>query len=268
LNLTEDERNELNSSGRETVFYNRVRWSRDYLSKACLLENHKRGFFRITERGKKVLNQRPKEIDSKFLSQFPEFSEFKKLKKESFKFEEEIDEALNKTPQELIDYGYQQIRKDLEIELLKLVKNCSALFFEKLVVDLLVRMGYGGSISDAGKAIGKSKDGGIDGIIKEDKLGLDIVYIQAKRWDQTVVGSPEIQKFAGALQGKKARKGVFITTSKFSRDAREYVKLIDSKIVLIDGQELAKFMIDNNVGVFTVDTYEIKKIYSDYFTDE
>ncbi len=140
--------------------------------------------------------------------------------------------------------------------------------FQKIMLPLLVKMGYGGSRRDAGRAIGKSGDGGIDGIIKEDKLGLDIVYIQAKRWDNTVVGRPEIQKFVGALHGQRARKGVFITTSKFSQDAREYVALIDSKIVLIDGQELAQLMIDNNVGVSIVSTYEIKKIDSDYFADE
>ncbi|WP_348535430.1 restriction endonuclease [Komarekiella delphini-convector] len=140
-------------------------------------------------------------------------------------------------------------------------------FFERLVIDLLIKMGYGGSRRDAGKAIGKSGDGGIDGIIKEDKLGLDVVYIQAKRWDSNVIGRPEIQKFVGALYGQRAKKGVFITTSNFTQDAKRYVSGIDIKVVLIDGQELAQLMIDNNVGVSTVSVYEIKKIDSDYFTD-
>lgn len=223
---------------------------------------------KITERGIKLLNQSPSEINVKFLKQFPEFVQFISPKKDNNDFEQGIEEILDTTPQESIEFGYQKIRKDLEIDLLNRVKSCSADFFERLLVDLLVKMGYGGSRRDAGKAIGKSGDGGIDGIIKEDKLGLDIVYIQAKRWDNTVVGRPEIQKFVGALHGQRARKGVFITTSKFSQEAREYVSVIDSKIVLIDGQQLAQFMIDNNVGVSTVSTYEIKKLDSDYFTDE
>ncbi|WP_323314147.1 restriction endonuclease [Anabaena cylindrica] len=225
-------------------------------------------FFQITDRGKNILIRNPSEINLKFLNQFPEFIEFKTTKKDNDKSEPEIIEISETTPQESIEFGYQKIRKELELELLNRVKSCSPDFFERLVVDLLVKMGYGGSRRDAGRAIGKSGDGGIDGIIKEDKLGLDIVYIQAKRWDNTVVGRPEIQKFVGALHGQRARKGVFITTSRFSQEAREYVSIIDSKIVLIDGQELAQLMIDNHVGVSTVSIYEIKKIDSDYFTDE
>ncbi|MFB2839116.1 winged helix-turn-helix domain-containing protein [Floridanema evergladense] len=268
FNLSDEERKELLPSGQQAVFDNRVGWARTHLKKAGLLEDPKRGFFKITDRGLQILNQSPTEINLNFLMQFPEFIKFRTTRKETENNDTEIPEILDKTPQESIEFGYQKIRKDLEFELLNRVKSCSADFFERLVVDLLVRMGYGGSRRDAGKAIGKSGDGGIDGIIKEDKLGLDIVFIQAKRWDNTVVGRPEIQKFVGALHGQRARKGVFITTSTFSHDAREYVSIIDSKIVLIDGQQLAQFMIDNNVGVSTVSTYEIKKIDSDYFTDE
>lgn len=271
FNLSDEERKELLASGQQAVFDNRVGWARTYLKKADLFVSPKRGYFQITDKGKDVLIQNPGEINIKFLNQFPGFIEFKNTKKDNDKSEPEITEIIEiseTTPQESIEFGYQKIRKELEFELLNRVKSCSPDFFERLVVDLLVKMGYGGSRRDAGRAIGKSGDGGIDGIIKEDKLGLDIVYIQAKRWDNTVVGRPEIQKFVGALHGQRAKKGVFITTSRFSQEAREYVSIIDSKIVLIDGQELAQLMIDNHVGVSTVSIYEIKKIDSDYFTDE
>jgi restriction system protein len=267
LNLTHEERKELLPSGQQSIFENRVGWARTYLKKSGLLEYPRRGYFQITERGLQVLKDSPSEINVKFLMQFSEYVEFTATRKENNPSEIELTNTLNKTPQESIELGYQTIRKDLEIELLKRLKSCSADFFERLVVDLLVKMGYGGSRRDAGKAIGKSGDAGIDGIIKEDKLGLDIVYIQAKKWDTTVVGRPEIQKFVGALHGQRARKGVFITTSTFSSEAKEYVAMIESKIVLIDGQDLAQLMIDNNVGVSIIATYEIKKIDSDYFTE-
>ena len=215
-----------------------------------------------------MLNEKPSVINTQFLEQFPEYIEFITTRRNVDNGNLIIEPDVDNTPQESIERGYQQIRKEVETEILNRVKSCSPDFFERLVVDLLLKMGYGGSRRDAGKAIGKSNDGGIDGIIKEDKLGLDIVYIQAKKWDNTVVGRPEIQKFVGALHGQRARKGVFITTSRFSQEAKDYVAIIDSKIVLIDGQELAQLMIDNNVGVSTVSTYEIKKIDSDYFTDE
>lgn len=275
--LSDEERKELLPSGQQAIFDNRVGWAKTYLTKAGLLEAPKRGFLKITERGSKILHQAPLLINIQFLEQFPEYVKFKNAKKLASSSNSVVNEVedladnlsiLNNTPQESIERGYHQIRQELEIEILNRVKSCSPDFFERLVVDLLVTMGYGGSRRDAGKAIGKSNDGGIDGIIKEDKLGLDIVYIQAKKWDTTVVGRPEIQKFVGALHGQRARKGVFITTSRFSQDAKDYVSLIDSKIVLIDGQELAQLMIDNNVGVSTLSIYEIKKIDSDYFTDE
>lgn len=266
--LTEEERKQLLPSGQQAVFDNRVGWARTYLKKSGLLAAPKRGFFQITEGGLQVLRQSPPKIDLNFLTQFPEFIKFKNNRKEIENTETEIEENRDNTPQESIEFGYQTIRQELEIELLNRIKTCSAEFFEKLVVDLLVKMGYGGSRRDAGQAIGKSGDEGIDGIIKQDKLGLDIVYIQAKRWDNTVVGRPEIQKFVGALHGQRARNGVFITTSTFSKHAREYLSKIDSKIVLIDGKMLAELMIDNNVGVSIISIYEIKKIDSDYFADE
>jgi restriction system protein len=268
FNLSEEERKELLPSGQQAIFDNRVGWAKTYLKKARLLESPQRGFIKITDRGKKVLNEKPSIINTQFLEQFPEYIEFRTTRRNVDNGNLIIEPDVDNTPQESIERGYQQIRKEVETEILNRVKSCSPNFFERLVVDLLIKMGYGGSRRDAGKAIGKSSDGGIDGIIKEDKLGLDIVYIQAKRWDNTVVGRPEIQKFVGALHGQRARKGVFITTSRFSQEAKDYVAMIDSKIVLIDGQELAQLMIDNNVGVSTVSTYEIKKIDSDYFTDE
>jgi len=174
-----------------------------------------------------------------------------------------------RTPQEEIDDAYQQIRARLSAELLSTVQGCTPEKFERLVVDLLVRMGYGGSHRDAGQAIGRSGDGGIDGIIKEDRLGLDAIYIQAKRWaDTNGVGRPEIQKFAGALQGHRARKGVFITTSYFTKEAHDFVKHLDNKIVLIDGAALARMMIDSGLGVTSVASYELKRLDTDYFEDD
>jgi restriction system protein len=209
-----------------------------------------------------VLSQEPEEINVAFLKQFPEFVEFQRPKKKK-----EEKEDIEQTPEEEIEAAFQTLREGLAAELMETVKSCSPTFFERLVVDLLVKMGYGGTRKDAGQAIGRGGDGGIDGIIKEDRLGLDTVYIQAKRWDGTV-GRPEIQKFAGALAGQKARKGIFITTSKFTGNAHEYVSLIDTKIVLIDGDTLAQLMMDFGIGVTTVSSYEVKRIDSDFFTEE
>jgi len=170
-------------------------------------------------------------------------------------------------PEEALETAYQELQDNLSSELLQTIKDCSPEFFERLVIDVLIKMGYGGSRKEAGQAVGRTGDGGIDGIIKEDKLGLDIIYIQAKRWEGSV-GRPEIQKFAGALQGQRARKGIFITTSDFTKDALDYVKNIDSKIILIDGSQLAELMIEHSVGVSPVASYEIKKIDSDYFIED
>ncbi|MGZ5224669.1 MAG: restriction endonuclease, partial [Burkholderiales bacterium] len=243
-------------------------WARTYLKKAGLIESTRRAYFRIAERGRSVLAKNPTRIDVKFLEQFPEFVAFRDLRRE------QVDDkppalaaGTEATPEEALDAAYQRLRIDLESELLDQVKAASPAFFERLVVELLVRMGYGGTLRDAGQAVGKSGDGGIDGIIKEDLLGLDVIYIQAKKWEGTV-GRPEIQKFAGALQGHRARKGVFITTSAFSSDAIEFAVRIDSKIVLIDGAMLARYMIDNDVGVSAYRSYQVKKIDSDYFSEE
>ena len=269
--LSEEEINELLPSGRQTRFDNRSRWAKIYLLKSGLLEYSRRGFVRITERGKAVLAQNPTKIDMVFLKQFPEYVEFKrKSKRENgTNISEEAFSEKDITPEETIDRGYLEIRKALASELLEQVLNVSPARFERLVIDLLVKMGYGGGFKDAGTHAGKSGDEGIDGTIREDKLGLDMIYIQAKRWKPgNQVGRPEIQKFVGALAGQGAKKGIFITTSSFSKEARDYSPKNETKIVLIDGDELAQLMIDYNLGVSVISTYEIKRIDSDYFGEE
>lgn len=267
FNLSEDEIAERIPSGLETKIKNRVSWISTHLKKAKLIENPKRGAFKITNRGIDLLNQNPKRIDMKILRTFPEYVESIKSKNETYpQYISEIKES-SVTPEESLETAYQTIRNALATEILDKVKSCSPSFFERLVVELLVAMGYGGTLQDAGKAVGKSGDGGIDGIIKEDRLGLDVIYLQAKRWEGNV-SRPEIQKFAGALLGNQARKGVFITTSDFTKEAKDYVKTITSNIILINGEELAELMIDYNVGVSVATTYEIKKIDSDYFSEE
>lgn len=267
--LTAEEREALLPSGRQATFDNRVGWARTYLKKAGLLRSPKRGYFEITPRGLDILKQNPAKITWQYLMQFEEFVEFQSPKEKTAVSTGPLadDKDDGQTPEEEMEAVYQQLREELASELLDAIKGCSPTFFERLVVDLLVKMGYGGTRKDAGQAIGKSGDGGIDGIIKEDRLGLDIVYIQAKKWDGNVIGRPEIQKFAGALQGQRARKGVFITTSSFTQHARDFVSRIDSKIVLIDGEQLAQLMIDYDMGVSRIASYEIKRVDSDYFTD-
>jgi restriction system protein len=267
--LTDEERKELLPSGQQAVFDNRVGWARTYLKKAGLIDSPKRGVNKITKRGLEVLENKPNLINVKLLEQFPEFIEFKTTKKETTEVEEKVVEPNTQTPEETLEYSYQKIRKELAQDLLHKVINLPSSFFEKFVVELLVKMGYGGSIKDAGKAIGKTNDEGIDGTIKEDKLGLDIIYIQAKRWQtRSVVGRPEIQKFVGALAGQGAKKGIFITTSSFTKEAKEYTPKNETKIVLIDGEQLAQLMIDHDLGVSPVTKYEIKRIDNDYFGEE
>ncbi len=265
--LTDAEMNELLPSGQQPRFNNRVAWARSYMSKAALLESTRRGYFCISQRGQDVLSRNPSEINVKYLEQFPEFIEFRAKHREPVEPAESSQTETLQTPGELLEAAYQKLREDLSSELLMTITECSPSFFERLVIDALVKMGYGGSRKEAGKAIGRSGDEGIDGIINEDRLGLDVIYIQAKRW-QATIGRPEIQKFAGALQGHRAKKGIFITTSNFSREAMDYVAKIDSKIVLIDGEQLTQLMIDHNVGVTCVTSYETKRIDSDYFIED
>jgi len=269
--LSDAERAQLLPSGQQGIFKNRIGWARTYLKKAFLVEAPRRGVFKITDRGLKILTTNPVRIDGKFLEQFPEFMEFRDLSRTTneIKVDSERTGAIpiaTSTPEEAIEVAYQGLREQLAQELLSAVLSCSPTFFEQLVVDLLVKMGYGGSRRDAGERIGQSGDGGVDGIIKEDRLGLDAIFVQAKRW-QGSVGRPEIQKFVGALQGQRARKGVFITTSSYTADAIDYASRIDTKVVLIDGKALSALMIDFDVGVSVSASYVVKRVDSDYFEE-
>ncbi len=261
--ITDEEAEILLKSGKQTLIANRAGWARTYLKKAGLLNSQQKARFKITETGIKVLSENPKEITDKFLMQFDSFREFQKRNKEK-KTDNGGNDVKVKTPLELLEDGYSTLRSELADELLVNIANCSPKFFEDLVVELLVAMGYGGSIVDAGKTVGKSGDGGIDGIIKEDKLGLDIVYIQAKRWEN-VVGANAIRNFVGALAGQKANKGVFITTSYFTKDALQFVQQIQQKVILIDGQQLAQLMIDYDIGVSLEKSYQVKRVDHDFF---
>ena len=263
--LTDEEQKELLPSGKQPTFDNRVGWARTYMEKAGLLEKPRRAFFKITNRGLEVLSSNPQEINVTYLEQYEEFVEFRQLKKTK-PDKEEPPKTIIETPEEALEAAHQTLKDGLSSEIIQTIKQCSPEFFERLVIDLLVKMGYGGSRKEAGQAVGKSGDGGIDGIIKEDRLGLDIIYIQAKRWEG-IVGRPEIQKFAGALQGHRARKGIFITTSGFTREALSYVSQIDTKIILIDGEKLAELMIEHNIGVTPLSIYEVKRLDSDYFEE-
>ena len=267
--LTESEKTEMVPSGRQTRLMNRIYWISTHFKNARLIESSRRGAFKITDRGNELLKSNPASIDLKTLQRYPEYIKFrnKKGSKETIQISEEKEVPSSKTPDELLFDSYRAIRETLASDLLEKLKSCTPSFFERIVVELLVSMGYGGTLEDAGSAVGKSGDGGIDGIIKEDRLGLDVIYLQAKRWEATV-GRPELQAFAGALLGKQARKGVFITTSNFSSGAKSYVDTITSNIILIDGEQMAELMIDYNVGVSVAATYEIKKIDSDYFIEE
>jgi len=263
--LTQAEQDELLPSGRQHRFANRVAWAKVYLERGGLLTSPARGQFQITERGRKVLANPPPAITIQFLEQYPEFNEFRSRSASATDtVSGESDDS--ETPEEVLEAAYRTIRKNLASELLERVKASSPRFFEHLVVELLLKMGYGRAGSGAGEAVGRSGDEGIDGIIAEDRLGLEMVYLQAKRWEGTV-GRPEIQKFVGALHGQRARKGVFITTGTFSSEAVAYVKTIDPKVALVDGTQLAEYMIDFDVGVSGERTYEVKKVDSDYFDE-
>ena len=269
--LSDEDRALLLPSGQQTALRNRAGWASFFLMKAGLLVKPKRGYFEITQRGRDVLKLPPPAIDKAFLSKFPEFVEFVSRTGSSENSSEDNplqgDASSNVvTPDEALQGAYQQIRSELASEVLAKLLQVSPEFFEQIVVELLVAMGYGGSRRDAGERLGKSGDGGIDGIIKEDRLGLDVIYIQAKRWQGTV-GRPDIQKFVGALHGQRARKGVFMTTSAFSPEARGYVSNIDVKVVLLDGTQIANLMIDAGVGVTPVATYVVKRLDSDYFEE-
>lgn len=264
---SEEERREMLPSGRAKLFDNRVGWAKSHGMQAGLLESPRRAVSTITERGRQVLADHPERVDLRVLNEFDEYREFRKRRKEATgETDTDDDTSEDAPPEEMLENAYQKVRRQIEADLLRQIMDNPPDFLERVVVDLVVRMGYGGSRKDAGEALGKSGDEGIDGIIKEDPLGLDVIYLQAKRWEGSV-GRPEIQKFAGALQGQRARKGIFITTSTFTPDALDYVSRIDSKIILIDGSRLARLMFDHGIGVATASTYEVKRIDSDYFAD-
>ncbi|MFS0662134.1 restriction endonuclease [Niallia alba] len=266
--LTEEDIEELLPSGKQTILHNRIGWARTYLSKAGLIKVVKRAVFKITDDGMKVLaDPSITKIDKKFLCKYPSFNDF--INKNEGEKEIPV-KYINgeQTPLEIIGYNYNVLKNDMQDLLLEKILDCSPSFFERLIVELIVAMGYGGSVKDAGKAIGKSGDEGIDGIIKEDILGLDMIYLQAKRWKvDSTISRPEIQKFVGSLVGKKASKGIFITSSRFSKEARNYVDSIDKRVILIDGQELTDLMFKYNIGVANEEVYIIKKLDLDFFEE-
>ncbi|EJB8511220.1 restriction endonuclease [Pseudomonas aeruginosa] len=266
--LTEDERKERLPSGNQTVINNRVGWARTYLNKAGLLTIPAKGMVQITERGRDALVSGPERITVRWLKQFPEFADFHTAKAQAVDAPV-MAELVNAdtTPDEQLADAHQALMQSLADDLLAQVRAATPSFFEQLVVDLMLTMGYGGSRKEAGKATQATNDGGIDGIIKEDKLGLDVIYLQAKRWANTV-HRPEIDKFIGALTRQRARKGVFITTSDFSVGARDAALGLDIKVVLIDGAELARLMVEHNLGVSVKQIYEVKQLDSDYFAEE
>lgn len=269
LGLSQDDLEERLPSGRQTTFANRVAWAKVYLTIRGALESPKRGSFHISDRGRKILLEGPDCISIKYLERFKEFQEFRQAsnKSRTQKVTHTHDDVSSTTPEETLEQAYQQLRDEVANELLHLIKSNTPEFFEKLVIHLIVSMGYGGSVKEAGKATRKTADEGIDGVIKEDRLGLETIYLQAKRWE-AVVGRPEIQKFVGALHGQRARKGVFITTSRFSKEAMDYVGQIDPKVVLIDGSDLVQLMIDHGVGVSSAALYEVKKVDTDFFIED
>lgn len=265
--LTSEDLAQMLPSGKQTTFANRVAWAYSYLKQAGLISSPKRGVYEISDRGRGVLKSSPPKIDIVFLTQFPEFQAFRQSTATSAApgtaMEPESTTAAL-TPDEEIRAAYDRLRAALASQLLDRAKTISPSGFEQLVVDVLVALGYGGSRKDAGQVVGGGGDEGIDGIIKEDRLGLDTIYVQAKRWQGTV-GRPEIQRFAGALQGQRARKGVFITTSSFTADARSYSSGLQTTIVLIDGPMLAQLMMDAGIGVSEAETIRILKADEDYF---
>ena len=270
FNLTEEERNQLLPSKVDTTINNRVAWARSHLTAAGLLVKQKWGLNKITARGIEVLKKNPQTINLKFLDQFPGYLEFRNPRnKKSTNAIPNKNESREETmtPHAMIETAHEKLRSGLAAEILQQIAICSPAFFERLVLDVIVKMGYGGSRQNAGEHLGKSGDDGVDGVINEDKLGLDMIYIQAKRW-KNLVGSAEIRNFIGALTGKRAKKGIVITTSDFTDSAKKAVEGIDYKIILMDGLTLARHMIDYNVGVSSIATYELKKIDSDYFTEE
>jgi restriction system protein len=267
MGLSEDDRSSLLESGNQFVFENRIGWARTYLKKAGLVEAPGRGQVAITERGRSVLAEGHRTLTTAYLRRFPEFVDFQTAKRPKVARDDSSVTVSEESPRDTLERIQGELNEELAKELLERVKLAPPSFFERLVVDLLLKMGYGGSRQDAGRTLGKSGDGGLDGAINEDRLGLDVVYVQAKRWEGPV-GRPVVQAFAGSLEGARARKGVLLTTSSFTSDASSYVRQIEKRIVLIDGGLLAKLMIQHDVGTSVEATYEVRRIDLDYFGDQ
>lgn len=271
--LTDEDKSEKVPSGTQSKFDNRIYWTKSYFAKAKLINQTKRAHFLITERGLEFFSKFKDSITINDLRGFEEFRQFNQSSNHSDDVTTqtervEISISDNKTPLERLEESYLLIHNELAIELLEKIKSNSWQFFEDLVIDLMVKMGYGGSRNKAGQSIKRTNDEGIDGIINEDKLGLDVIYLQAKKWtNEGGIGRPEIQRFVGALHGQGAKKGVFITTSFFTKPAYDYVKSIDPKVILIDGETLANLMIEHGLGTSTVESYHIKKLDLDYFEE-
>ena len=270
--LTAEERAQLLPSGGTLTFHSRVGWAKTYLKKAGLLTQPKRGMVQISAAGTEVLAENLDALSTKYLYRLKSFQDFRNGNP-SAEGETKagasapVSVEVDLTPDEVIDAAFEKSREALADDVLERVKACSPSYFERLVVQLLIKMGYGGSREEAGRAVGKSGDGGIDGIINEDRLGLDAIYLQAKRWEG-VVGRPEIMKFVGALAGQRASKGVFITTSWYTQEAKDYAANSQYKVVLIDGPRLSDLMIEHDLGVSVAATYQLKRIDSDFFADE
>lgn len=270
LSISAKEREELLPSGKQALFDNRIGWTRTYLKKAGLVQSPARGIYVLTPAGKQVLLENPAKIDNTYLQRFESFRNFVSADQSEENEGMNVPTVSSQTPQDVLDDAFRKINQTLCDDLLAEIVKQSPAFFEHLVIKLLTQMGYGGTVEHAGEVIGQSGDEGIDGIIREDKLGFNLIYIQAKRWDcDATVGRPEIQKFVGALAGQGASKGLFITTAKFTKEARQYAeKQHTTKVVLVDGQTLARLMIEYNLGVSTEATYRIKRIDTDFFSDD
>lgn len=269
LKLTEEDVEQLLPSGKQTVFKNRLNWAKSYMGKAGLVESTRRGYFRVTPRGYELLASNPKYIDVSVLSTIPEFAAWTSEERKS-EIADEPQEVISQIdPEEQMAVSFTKLTKSLSSDLIERIHSFSPSFFERLIIDLLLAMGYGGGRAEMGRSLGKSGDGGIDGVIKEDELGLDVVYVQAKRYAaDNAVPVREVRDFIGSLEGHRASKGVFVTTSTFPTSARDFVDRVSKRVILIDGAELARLMIRHNVGVRIKEVYEIKKIDEDYFSEQ
>jgi len=268
LSLSLEDINALLPSAKQSIYLNRLNWAKSYLSKAGVLENTRRAFFKVTPRGKALLQENLDNIDLTILSRFPEFTDWRQTDRQLQEPLKILPAQSELNPEESLAVNFERLERGLSDELIQIIHSFSPAFFERLIIDLLLAMGYGGGRSEMGKALGRSGDGGIDGIVKEDELGLDVVYIQAKRYAITNgVPVSDVRGFVGSLSGHRANKGVFVTTSYFPESARTYIGQVRERVILIDGKELARLMIRHKVGVRVKDTYEIKKIDEDYFVE-